>query len=233
MGLEGIVIVDPSVQYGTLLDRHENPAHYFFKLKQKIVLPPTQIVQGKKKDRYKDGEIAAPEYEYALTEHKEIQFSDQQPRNTDSKHRLKYMEHVPGMTGFPCITGYRHMHFATQYDMSVEVPAAVSLTQVNTVQHVLGVEYAKNTILHKDGILNWDIPEEKEILEKSPLSTRLFNPRPFAPQTSDYNESTPTDRNDSKPGARNVVLVEFFHTKLVSVKYLDGHLECGIIRFRV
>jgi hypothetical protein len=34
------------------------------------------------------------------------------------------MECVAGVTGtqFPCIDGFRHMHIATQYDMSVEVP---------------------------------------------------------------------------------------------------------------
>jgi hypothetical protein len=196
MGLEGIVIVDPSVQYGTLMDRHGDPAYYFFKLKQKIVLPPTQIVQGKIYDRFKDGEIAPPEYEYTLTEDKEIKFSDQQNRDTDFKHRLKYMEHVPGMTGFPCMTGYRHMHFATPYDMSVAVPADVSLTRVQTVQHVLGVDYAKEKI-KKDGILNWDIPEEKKELEKSEVLIRLYNPRPFEPIQSDFDFAS----NYSKAGA--------------------------------
>jgi hypothetical protein len=201
MGLEGIVIVDPSVQYGTMEDNGGDPANYFFKLKQKIVLPPTQIVQKGQICKYKDGAIAPPESEYALTiGDKEIKFSDQQPRNKDIFwHRLKYMEHVPGMKGFPCITGYRHMHFATPYDMSDEVPAAESLTRVSTVRHVLGVDYAIEKF-HKDKMLNWDIEQEAQILEASPLSTRLFNPRPFAPQQSDY-ESTSTDRNNSAPGA--------------------------------
>jgi hypothetical protein len=196
MGLEGIVIVDPSVQYGTMEDRSGDPANYFFKLKQKIVLPPTQIEQKGQIQKYKDGAIAPSEYEYALTiEDKEIKFSDQQPRKKDKFwQRLKYMEHVPGMTGFPCISGYRHMHFATPYDMSVEVPAAESLTRVSTVRHVLGVDYAIEK-LNKDKMLNWDIKQEARILEASPLSTRLFNPRPFAPK------STSTDRNNSAPGA--------------------------------
>jgi hypothetical protein len=203
MGLEGIVIVDPSVQYGTMEDRSGDPANYFFKLKQKIVLPRTQIVQKGTIDKYKDGAIAPPEYEYALTiGDKEIKFSDQQPRNTHFKHRLKYMEHVPGMTGFPCITGYRHMHFATPYDMSVEVPAAESLTRVSTVRHVLGVDYAIKT-LHKDKILNWDIPQEAKKLEESEISTRLYNPRPFEPIKSDFDFCSKAGASASSPRKRD------------------------------
>jgi hypothetical protein len=181
MGLEGIVIVDSNVHYGTLLDRHDDPAQYFFKLKQKIVLPRTPIVQGSScVQRHKDGGPAPPEYLYTIQndQNEAIKFVDQQDRATGSRLRLKYMEQAPGMKAFPCMSGYRHMHFATQYDMSVEVPAAVSLTEDKTVRKVLGVDYAMEK-LHKDVILDWNIPEQKAILEQSPVAIRLFNPRPF------------------------------------------------------
>ncbi len=63
MGLEGIVIVDADEEYGTLVDRHGDDAQLFFKLQQKIVLPWTQITQGKKIDRWKDG-AEHPEHIY-------------------------------------------------------------------------------------------------------------------------------------------------------------------------
>jgi hypothetical protein len=130
MGLEGIVIVDADVKYGTLVDRHNDDTQSLFKLKQKLVLPKTQIILQDRKRIWKDGKADSLECFYMCTMQiqdtvKTIKFRDQQLRDSGIPVRLKYMERVAGATGneFPCIDGFRHMHIATQYDMSVEVPA--------------------------------------------------------------------------------------------------------------
>jgi hypothetical protein len=132
MGLEGIVIVDADVKYGTLVDRHNDDTQLLFKLKQKLVLPETQILLQDRKMIWKDGKADSLSLEcfYMCTMQiqdivKTFKFRDQQLRNSGIPVRLKYMERVAGATGneFPCIDGFRHMHIATQYDMSVEVPA--------------------------------------------------------------------------------------------------------------
>jgi len=123
-GLEGIVIVKDDVPYGTLLDSHDAEAQYIFKLKQKIVLPGMMIKQGEEIVVQKDG-IDVPEFEYIVhaADGTCVKFTDAQNRPTGSWSRLKYMEWVPGMGNtFPCQSGFRHMHFATDYDMTVEVP---------------------------------------------------------------------------------------------------------------
>lgn len=115
MGLEGIVIVDADEEYGTLVDRHGDDAQLFFKLQQKIVLPWTQITQGKKIDRWKDG-AEHPEHIYTMQNenNEKIEFTDEQDRKTGSYVRIKYMEHAPGMTNnFPCQSGYSHAHCYT------------------------------------------------------------------------------------------------------------------------
>ncbi len=129
MGLEGIVIVDADVEYGTLVDRHNDDTQLLFKLKQKIVLPSRPIILQDRKLIWKDGKEDSLECIYTCPmqiqdELKTIRFRDQQQRDAGSIVRLKYMECVAGATGnqFPCIDGFRHMHIATQYDMSVEVP---------------------------------------------------------------------------------------------------------------
>jgi hypothetical protein len=85
-----------------------------------------EFVHGERIDVLKDGENQ-PETIYTIKrfeDQKNVQFTDQQDRRSGWA-RIKYMERAPGMgNSFPCCSGYRRMHFATEYDMSVEVPAA-------------------------------------------------------------------------------------------------------------
>jgi len=50
------------------------------------------------------------------------------------------------------------MHIATQYDMSVQVPATAKLTNNPTIRNILGVDDIN------ERILNWDITKDKKIL---------------------------------------------------------------------
>jgi hypothetical protein len=120
MGLEGIVIVNPNVHYADLDGN-------FFKLKQKIVSGRQQVipVHGTKKEH----PHKPTEYAYQTTIGNEtMRFFDQQAHTGEfarNRHaRVKWMEYVPEMAGkFPCNeAGYRHMHFTTNDDMTVEVP---------------------------------------------------------------------------------------------------------------
>jgi hypothetical protein len=123
-GLEGIVIVKADVPYGTLVDSQDAEAQYIFKLKQKIVERGHMIKQEKQILVFKDG-IDVPEYEYTVYSYDGtcIKFTDAQNRPTGSWSRLKYMEFAPGMgNAFPCQSGFRHLHFATDYDLTVEPP---------------------------------------------------------------------------------------------------------------
>ncbi len=188
MGLEGIVIVKADVQYGALTyphtgDNAENKL--FFKLKQKIVLAGRQITNLGTIQRSKDGELETPEYEYRITDDNDsminmIKFIDQQNRETDTFSRLKFMEFVPGdgqdkgFDRFPCIEGYRHMHFANKDDESVKVPALWKFKLDQDVRDVLGWDNNSNRIL------NWDKIQDNTKLKESSTLIQLFNPRPFA-----------------------------------------------------
>ena len=182
MGLEGIVIVDPNVKYGQLTDIDGTPKDFFFKLKQKIVLPGRQITQQGKIEVPKDGKIEKVFSYVTKVQDKDINFTDQQNRQSESWSRIKYMEQVPGCNFFPCKNGYRHMHFATCYDMSVEVPARVELTDRADVKNVLGIHDAR-VGTHKNRILNWNSDEDKYFLKDAPTLTKLFNPRPYEDAT--------------------------------------------------
>jgi hypothetical protein len=154
MGLEGIVIVNPQSEYGGLLDHAGDDACNYFKLKQKIVRPGEELrATGNLIEKIKDG-VLQREHQYTINIDKKIVFfTDQQERDSCAYVRIKYMERAPFMYDtFPCQSGYRHMHFATQHDMSVEVPAAEELTHEALVRQVLGVDD----------------------------DSQLFNPRPFA-----------------------------------------------------
>jgi hypothetical protein len=195
MGLEGIVIVNPEVKYGTEFQRlpNDDKIGTYFKLKQKIVENYTAFTQGDRKDVYKDGELETVT-EFTIKNFKgkqDVKFMDSQDRRS-SFARIKYMEHAPGFSGFPCISGYRHMHFATEYDMSVEVPAAEKLTDDSSIRNMLGVDNDSNNIL------NWEIDEDKEKLKHSSRSIRLFNPQPFELKTAANDDSQSADRHDSK-----------------------------------
>jgi len=143
MGLEGIVIVDPEVKYGTrlVLDRHEDEVGTFYKLKQKVVTPGVKFTNfGVSREEWKDG-IVHTEHAYTTNiDGKQIHFSDRQDRDS-AYSRLKYMEYSPAMgSRFPCQTGYRHMHFANADDMSVEVPTAERCPADAVILRILGVE---------------------------------------------------------------------------------------------
>lgn len=135
-GLEGIVIVKADVPYGTLVDSKDAEAQYIFKLKQKIVERGHMIKQGKQILVLKDG-IDVPEYEYTVYSYDGtcIKFTDAQNRPTGSWSRLKYMEFAPGMgNAFPCQSGFRHLHFATDYDVTVEPPPVVAEPEVSVAR---------------------------------------------------------------------------------------------------
>jgi len=143
MGLEGIVIVDPEVKYGTklALDRHDDDVGTFYKLKQKVVTPGVKFVNfGMSREVFKDGIIHREQEYITKIDEKQINFSDQQNRDSGYS-RLKYMEYAPAMgSRFPCQNGYRHMHFAQADDMSVVVPLAERSAQDNVILRILGVE---------------------------------------------------------------------------------------------
>ena len=184
MGLEGIVIVNANAQYGALDDPRtgDNAENQlFFKLKQKIVLPGRQVTQVKQIERWKDGEIEKQEYAYQIQDGNgdTIEFIDQQNRKSGTHSRIKFMEFVPGdeegdgFDQFPCIEGYRHMHFANLDDESVKVPALSTFTLDPGDQEVLGWDNCSNRIL------NWGKIQDSIKLEASSPSTKLFNPRQF------------------------------------------------------
>jgi hypothetical protein len=183
LGLEGIVIVHPDVKYGALTDpRTDDDAakKLFFKLKQKIVLPGRQITKLGNKEIHKDGELEN-QYEYTIMDENKqtIKFTDQQDR-TDGSYgsysRIKYMEFVPGdeegegFNRFPCTQGYRHMHFATNDDESVQVPACRNFHLDENIREVLAWDNSNNRIL------NWDQLQDLDQLDE----IMLFNPKPFA-----------------------------------------------------
>jgi len=188
LGLEGIVIVHPDVQYGALTDPHTDDnakGKLFFKLKQKIVLNDRQIMYLGPIKRKKDGKMEN-EYEYQIKDDKDkdVKFIDQQGRKDKSYSRIKYMEYVPGdykdegFKGFPCRQGYRHMHFATDNDESVQVPALSTFQIAPDAQKVLAWDQTRNRIL------NWDQLQDPKSLNSS-LKYRLFNPKPFALEASE------------------------------------------------
>ena len=176
LGLEGIVIVDKRVTYGTLarLNDHDEDAGTFFKLKQKIVLPVAKFEKtGRERDVWKDG---TKHTEHAFTtkiDDEDVCFTDRIGKETGHA-RLKYMEHAPGLGDtFPCQSGYRHTHFAQRDDMSVLVRAASVSRAPIRVRNILGVDDDVGRIL------NWDVAEDREKLERSLPVLRLYNPRPF------------------------------------------------------
>ena len=107
-----------------------------------------------------------------------IRFIDQQDRTDGSYSRIKYMEFVPGdergegFDSFPCTQGYRHMHFATNDDESVQVPACRNFDLDENIREVLAWDNSRNRIL------NWDQLQDQTKLDK----IKLFNPKPFAMQ---------------------------------------------------
>jgi hypothetical protein len=176
MGLEGIVIVNPSVKYGTLdtLDDHHEEIGTFFKLKQKIVLPGRKFQKtGRTKDVSKDGKTHT-EHDFTTTvDGQVVHFTDRIGKET-AHARIKYMEHAPGLGDtFPCQSGYRHMHFAQSDDMNVMVPAERALTTDHATRNILGVDETVRRIR------NWNVDADREALEKQSPLLRLFNPRPF------------------------------------------------------
>jgi hypothetical protein len=178
MGLEGIVIVNPESEYGGLLDHAGDDACNYFKLKQKIVRPGEELrATGRIIDKIKDG-VLQREHQYTINiDKKLVFFTDQQERDSCAYVRIKYMERAPLMYDtFPCQSGYRHMHFATQHDMSVEVPAAEELTHEALVRQVLGVD---------DGAAT--------------RSAQLFNPRPFALDSAPDSAERPGPEPEKRP----------------------------------
>jgi hypothetical protein len=176
MGLEGIVIVNPSVKYRTLdtLDSHDEKIGTFFKLKQKIVLKGRTFQKtGISKDVWKDGKTHT-EHDFTTTvDGQVVHFTDRIGKET-AHARIKYMEHAPGLGDtFPCQSGYRHMHFAQSDDMNVMVPAERALTTDHATRNILGVDETVRRIR------NWNVDADREALEKQSPLLRLFNPRPF------------------------------------------------------
>jgi hypothetical protein len=160
MGLEGIVIVNRDVGYRA-------PGGHFFKLKPKIVLKGRKFKKtGITKDVLKDG-VKQTEHEF-LTEvsNETVKFTDQQPRETGHA-RLKYMERIEAMKGkFPCNdAGYRHMHFATDYDMPVVVPcvSAIAKHDEDRVRDMLGLSGTLN-LYNPRGFQVRDVVEETPIV---------------------------------------------------------------------
>jgi len=183
LGLEGIVIVHPDVQYGALTDPHTGDnaeKKLFFKLKQKIVLPGRKIRHLGKKAISKDGQLEN-QYQYTIMDenNQTITFIDQQHRTDGSYSRIKYMEFVPGdgrgegFDSFPCMQGYRHMHFATDDDESVQVPVSQIFNLDCDIEKVLAWDKSKNRIL------NWDKIQDEQTLKDSSPEYKLFNPKPF------------------------------------------------------
>ena len=232
MGLEGIVIVNANAQYGALDDPRtgDNAENQlFFKLKQKIVLPGRQVTQVKQIERWKDGEIEKPEYAYQIQDVNgdTIQFIDQQNRKSGTHSRIKFMEFVPGdeegdgFDQFPCIEGYRHMHFANLDDESVKVPALSTFTLDPGDQEVLGWDNCSNRIL------NWGKIQDSIKLEASSPSTKLFNPRPFELKSAMLlpHSDQPADQPQRPLKKRSIAGV--FHRTPYHVQEDDHHDPVG------
>jgi hypothetical protein len=167
MGLEGIVIVDPSVKYGQsdLLDSDKYKiGQTFFKLKQKVVLTGRHFENtGRTKEVWKDG---TPEKEHKFkttVDGSVVYFNDRIGKDTGYS-RIKYMEHAPRMyDNFPCQSGYRHMHFAQHDDMSVVVPATAVVTPDPIIQSMLGLGVEPMNKLFNPRVFSvHDIPRHSE-----------------------------------------------------------------------
>jgi hypothetical protein len=191
-----IVIVRGDAEYGELVDRKGDKAENYFKLKQKIVRLGNNLINtGTTKEKRKDG-VLQQEHDFTIQlDNETIHFTDQINMPNKELARIKFMERAPYYS-FPCQgQGYRHMHFASHFDMSVEVPAADTFEGDEDVRKVLGFD----TKLKK--IPNWD--EDKELLLNADPFTRLFNPRPFELKsaTQDDEQQQTTDEGGSKKGS--------------------------------
>jgi hypothetical protein len=195
LGLEGIVIVNPNVKYGTKHTEveHEDLSGTFFKLKQKVVLPGMEFKPtGQTKDVWKDGEKQVEHAFTATVGRERVNFTDLQDRETGHS-RIKYMEHVPGMGNrFPCQSGYRHMHFATPQDVSVKVPVKEEQEYNHKIDTILGWDRDVKRIR------SWNRAEDSETLRAlAPKSLeRLYNPRPFAADDIQEHPEPPTVIDD-------------------------------------
>jgi hypothetical protein len=196
LGLEGIVIVNPNVKYGTkhTEDRHDDLSGTFFKLKQKIVLPGMPFQKtGVTDDVWKDGEKQVEHRFTATVDGRVVNFTDLQGRETGHA-RIKYMEHVPGMGNrFPCQSGYRHMHFATPQDVSVKVPVKEEQEYNHKIDTILG--WDRNV----KRIRSWNRDEDSETLRGLVPLERLYNPRPFAADDIQEHPEPPTVIDDDEP----------------------------------
>ena len=176
LGLEGIVIVDKRVKYGTQarLNDHDEDAGTFFKLKQKIVLPGAKFEKtGRSRAVWKDGQKQVEHAFTASIADEEVRFTDRIGKETGHAC-IKYMEHAPGLGDtFPCQSGYRHTHFTQPDDMSVLVRAVNVSTAPLRVRNTLGVDDSVGRIL------NWDVAADRHKLDQSLPVLRLYNPRPF------------------------------------------------------
>jgi hypothetical protein len=78
LGLEGIVIVRADAEYGESVNRTDDPAHNYFKLKQKIVrLGENLRSTGLTKEKPKDGETIKEHcYTVELADHHQTNFHD-------------------------------------------------------------------------------------------------------------------------------------------------------------
>jgi len=127
----------------------------------------------------KDG-LPEQEHEFSIKDdyHRQINFIDQQNRKDATFSRIKYMEFVPGFNSFPCIQGYRHMHFATLDDESVLVPALKDFALKPDVCKVLAWDNENNRIL------NWEQIQDEAKLKSGEYE--LFNPTPFGFRLTQY-----------------------------------------------
>jgi hypothetical protein len=211
LGLEGIVIVRADAEYGALVNRQDDKAHNYFKLKQKIVrLVENLINTGITKEKMKDGETIREHcFRIELADHhktnfkdrdhdygneKTVHFTDMQDRKDATKVRIKFMERAPYYS-FPCQgQGYRHMHFAVPSDMSVEVTAVEKdYTLSEDDRKVLGFDLRLNRIR------DWDVDANfLGNVDATDKFTRLFNPKPFEPTDLDYEPQKATDNRGSK-----------------------------------
>jgi len=193
MGLEGIVIVNPGVPYADLDGN-------FFKLKQKIVSDKQQVtpLHGIKKIH----PHKKTEYAYQTTiENETMRFFDQQPHTGEfakARHaRIKWMEYVPEMAGkFPCNeAGYRHMHFATYEDMTVEVPVNGHMTyqDVHEITEMLGGNAGVN-IFNPQGFRGKAAPTGP----RHPASVRVEKTKELAPALSPHTAGPPDEATRTK-----------------------------------
>jgi len=197
MGLEGIVIVNPGVPYADLDGN-------FFKLKQKIVSDKQQVtpLHGIKKIH----PHKKTEYAYQTTiENETMRFFDQQPHTGEfakARHaRIKWMEYVPEMAGkFPCNeAGYRHMHFATYEDMTVEVPVNGHMTyqDVDEITKMLGGNAGVN-IFNPQGFRGKTAPTGP----RHPASERVEKAKEPAPALSPHTAGPPDEATRTKSDTR-------------------------------